>query len=526
MSTAVYRENDNDIAETGLWLGRFSLLYLGLPVLAFISYWLNSGAAIFFSTLLLFGGWHVWASQSQPPAPFFSGFKVISALVQRHSVVFAVFLLWCALSGTGGIGFQNSDYAASNALLKDLIENPWPLQLRANVPMVYYVCYYLPAAIIGKLMGWEAANFFIFLWTYFGLILIWSVTSLALRLDNLGLWRQLIAALVFIFFGGWDIIGAILSYSEEVLTPGVHMEWWAGIGQYSSNTTLLFWVPQHIIAPWLTTAFIMLAMQKNLGKNSIFLIAAFSFLWSPLASLGLLPFLLLTFVFDLMENKGAFIIGPANLFVAPAIAGLGVFYYSSNSFQFPNLWQFNDADFGGRYLLFILLECLPLTIPFLFQHLKQKIYLNKISLPPPILLSHREKTFGWMAALILLLLPLYKIGIMNDLCMRASIPALMILASFYLRVLRTEFRFQYAQIAAMCVCSLIGAGSAASELVRSVENYSAGIPKASTISSLLNAPDNSVIEQRAGNPDSFFWHWLGPIRSGVNGFSEKKSQIE
>lgn len=526
MSTAIYRESEKVINETGLWLGRFALLYLGLPVLAFVSHWLNSGAALFFATLLLFGGWHVWASASEPPVPFFSGFKVINALVQRHNIVFAVFLIWCTLSGTGGIGYQNSDYAASNALLKDLIANPWPLQLRENVPLVYYVCYYLPAAIIGKLMGWEAANFFIFLWTYVGLILVWSVTALALRLDNLGPWRQLIASLVFIFFGGWDIIGAIFSYSEDVLTPGVHMEWWAGIGQYSSNTTLLFWVPQHAIAPWLTTAFIILAVQKNLGKNSILLMASFSFLWSPMASLGLLPFLFLTFIFDVVENKGINIFGPANLFVAPAIASLGFLYYSSNAFQFPNIWQFDEAGFGGKYLLFILLECAPLTVPFLFQHFKQKHFLSEISLPPPIRLGHKQKLFGWFAALVLLLLPLYKLGIMNDLCMRASIPALLILASFYLRVLKVEFSFQYAQIAAVSICSLVGAGSATSELVRSVENYSARIPSLSSVSSLLNDPKNSVIDQRAGNPDSFFWRWLGPIRSRAQSFPGKKSQIE
>jgi hypothetical protein len=497
------------------------LLYLGLPVFLFAVHWLNLGAALFFSGILLLGLWQAWNIHARPNSLSLS--QLLSEFAEKHAIVFTVFLLWMTLSGVGGIGHQNTDYAASNALLKDLIDNPWPLHLRDRVPLVYYVCYYLPAALIGKWLGWNAAWLFIFVWTYIGLILFWSVLSIALGLDNLSRWRQLCAALVFVFVGGWDVLGALLNYPSEVLSPGTHIEWWAKVAQFSSHTTLLFWVPQHVLAPWLATAFLLLAVLRNLGSESIFLIAAFAFLWSPIASLGLLPFLGAMLVLQFMGNRGEGFINSTNVFVAPALALLGLFYYASNAFNFPNAWQWGEQDFARNYGLLIGLEVLPLALPFLLQHMKQKVFLNEISLPQPLQLNASEKAFGWAAIALLLVLPLYRIGIMNDLCMRASVPAILVLASFFLRVLRQEFTFQTLQRAAVAACLLLGAGSAASEIYRSLNHYSMRIPPREAVSSLLNSSENSVVEQRAGDPEAFFWHWLGPIRNGESRNPVQKS---
>jgi len=521
MSTAVYRRNDEENHDTASWLTRLALLYLGAPVFLFITHWLNLGAALFFSGILLLGVWQVWNFHARPTALSLS--QLISQCAEKHAVVFTVFLVWMALSGVGGIGHQNTDYAASNALLKDLIDNPWPLQLRDNVPLVYYVCYYLPAALIGKWLGWNAAWVFIFVWSYFGLMLLWSVLSVALGLESLPRVRKLCAALIFVFLGGWDVVGALLNYPIDVLIPGTHIEWWAKIGQFSSHTTLLFWVPQHVLAPWLATAFLLLALKRQLGIESILLIAAFSFLWSPMASLGLLPFLAVLFGFIFENNRSTAFINSTNFFVAPAFALLGLLYYASNAFRFATGWQWREQDFLRNYSLIFLLELIPLAAPFLFQHLKQKVFLNEISLPPPLLLSSAEKAFGWAAIITLCILPFYRVGLMNDLCMRASVPAILILGSYSLRVLRTEFTFQTLQRSAVAVCLLIGAGSAASEIHRSLSLYSARIPPRDAVSSLLNTPKNSVIEQRAGDPAAFFWHWLGPIRSTPNRNSTNQS---
>ncbi|NBO39106.1 hypothetical protein EBU99_11045 [bacterium] len=507
MSTAVYKEDEQAITQSGIWLVRACLVYLSLPILIFVSYWLNTGAALLFATLLIYGSYVSWSSE-EPPG---SAYEVFANLMTTHAIPFCLFFVWCALSGTGGIGFQNTDYAASNALLKDLIENPWPLQMKGNIPLVYYVSYYLPAALIGKLTNWTIANLFIFIWTFVGLSLVWSVLCLALKLTTLSRAKLTFAAFIFILFGGWDILGAALTYSSEILTPGTHIEWWASIGQFSSNTTLLFWVPQHVIAPWLMTSLLLLLLHRGIGHKSVLFLAACAFLWSPIACLGLLPFIAALFVRDIFTDKGANFLSSANFFVPPFVALLGFLFYSSNAFNFPNEWQFSHPNFWRNYSLLFLFEILPIAVPFLVQHRKAKIFLNEINLPPPLNLSRMEKLFGWIALLSLVILPFYKMGIMNDLCMRASIPGLFILMSFWLRVFRKEFTFEYIPLAAVFICTILGAGSAVSEIYRSFANYDVKIPDARSVGSLLTNPENSVIEQRAGNPNAFFWHWLGPI---------------
>lgn len=505
MSTAVYREDEQSFTENSNFLLLLSFLYLALPACLFAFGWLNTGAALCINVLLIYVGATAWKQLQLSDVS-----ASVRRLFETQHVPFAILLLWCSLSGTGGIGFQNTDYAASNALLKDLIENSWPLRMQNDTPLVYYVVYYLPAALIGKFLGWQIANLVLFTWTYLGLLLIWSLLSIAVRIDQLSPGRKLLAALMFVFFGGMDYFGALLNYGPETTQLGTHLEWWASIGQFSSNTTLLFWVPQHVLAPWLTTSALLLVLKRGSGAELIWCLTALSFLWSPMASLGLLPFLTILSVKTLMTRQYSSTLTVSNFFIGPAIAALAALFYSSNSFQFPTHWQLNNTGFTRNYLLLFALETLAVALPFFSQHLKAKVFLNQINLPPPLKLTGMEKTLGWSAVLILLLLPAYKFGIMNDLCMRASIPALFILFAFWLRVLRREFTNQYIPVTVTLVCLLLGSGSALSEIYRSLTQYSLQIRPMSSVSSLLNSPDNDVIQQRAGRIDAIYWRWLGP----------------
>lgn len=506
MSTAVYRENETVLAAHSRFLLAVSKVYLALPALLFSLWWLNTGGAVIGTLLLLYGVFFGTSSENQDSSFYQAAIDVF----KNNAAVALLLLFWCALSGTGGIGFQNSDYAASNALLKDLVQNPWPLQMNGNVPMVYYVLYYLPAALVGKLFGWQAANLFLFIWTYFGLLLLWSLFSLATRIDQLSAGRKLLAASAFILFGGWDFFGALITYGSERLSVGTHIEWWASIGQFSSSTTLLFWVPQHVIAPWIVTASLLLTLQRDVGQGVIWFLAALSFLWSPIASLGLLPFLGLCAVRDFRAGRIEANFSVANVFVGPALALIGLLFYSSNAFKFPNSWQFTEPDFFRNYILLFIFEALAIALPFFSQHLRAQVYLNQIDLPPPVRLTPTEKIMGWIALASLFILPLYKMGFMNDLCMRASVPALLVLFSFWVRVLRREFSYQYFPIAVLFFCTLIGSGSAIQEILRSTNNFSIQVPDVNNVSSLLNSSDNSIIDQRAGNKNSFFWKWFGP----------------
>ncbi len=160
--------------------------------------------------------------------------------------------LWVFLSGVGGYAFQNWDHHWRNAVLHDLITYNWPVVYSSPekgpiTMLVYYVGYWLPAALAGKIFGWQAANFVLFLWTWLGVFLVISHLSLKLKTTALK------AALLLIFFSGMDALGVLLFANEyPTLWPPIqHLEIWSGNLQYSSFTTQLFWVFNQVIPAWL-----------------------------------------------------------------------------------------------------------------------------------------------------------------------------------------------------------------------------------------------------------------------------------
>jgi len=100
---------------------------------------------------------------------------------------------------------------ASNSLLRDLIEKDWPLRfgtVDSQTYVVYYTGYYLPAAVIGKALGWSAANYFMLFWTLLGvgLAFSWFANLSQISFENHELRYPAVAA-YFCLAGGLDVIG-------------------------------------------------------------------------------------------------------------------------------------------------------------------------------------------------------------------------------------------------------------------------------------------------------------------------------
>ncbi len=154
------------------WLIKFSLGYLLLPFiifcLTFLKIWIG------FPIILLLG-WitlRIWKQKG--------ACGVVSGMSKRDLIVGLVILgFWVFLSGIGGFAFQNQDHFARNAIFKDLINFNWPvyypesenLLTNSSNALIYYVGYWLPAALFGKLFGWQVANIVLFIWTLLGVFL-------------------------------------------------------------------------------------------------------------------------------------------------------------------------------------------------------------------------------------------------------------------------------------------------------------------------------------------------------------------
>ena len=97
-----------------------SYLYLGAPIAIFLFGWLRLPIALLSVAALLLG-------VSLTLRKF--EYKDLKGALRSQFLVGAFFivLIWVALSGIGGFGYQNSDFSGRNAVFRDLINHAWPV---------------------------------------------------------------------------------------------------------------------------------------------------------------------------------------------------------------------------------------------------------------------------------------------------------------------------------------------------------------------------------------------------------------
>ena len=390
---------------------RITILYLTLPFIIFCMGWLRLFIAIPTIAIIL---WATWQLLKQTPTNqftfHFSRFTFYLLLITA---------LWTLLSGVGGYAFQNWDHHWRNAVLHDLINYDWPVfySTPESGPikmLVYYVGYWLPSALVGKILGWQAANFFLFLWTWLGILLV------TYHLGNFLKTSPVKAILLLIFFSGMDALGTLFLAPEyPTLFPAVtHLEIWSGGLQYSSITTQLFWVFNQAVPAWLCIAAL---ITLNSGEESqadtrstLAILWSLCFFFAPLASIGLLPYLLIE-IFKQTDFKSPFKkLRLDALLAAGIIFLLSSFFFTSNTAAQSRGFQ-------------------PLAIKdfLIFFMLEGGIFW--LLLAP---LKWRDPR--WMVTgLLLAIIPFIQLGSGNDFVMRASIAPL-----FYLMIMVGEVIFQ------------------------------------------------------------------------------------
>ena len=160
------------------WLFRITYLYLTIPFIIFCMGWLRLPIALPVIAVILWALWQLLSREQTTQSESLPLRLTLYALLATG--------LWAFLSGVGGYTFQNWDHHWRNAVLHDLITYHWPVIYSApeHGPvkmLVYYVGYWLPSALVGKIFGWKTANFFLFLWTWLGVFLVTLHLSLKLK---------------------------------------------------------------------------------------------------------------------------------------------------------------------------------------------------------------------------------------------------------------------------------------------------------------------------------------------------------
>lgn len=425
--------------RTATFLSAIAIAYLVIPYLLFLWGWIETPLALLFGALILLGAWLTVREYHGNFGSEAAATSYRPSTMTTLLTVMGVSVGLIMLSGIGGIGFQHYDWDKHNAVLSDLVHQVWPVGYTyygGPVALVYYIAYYLPAAWIGKIWGWPAANFGLAIWSAVGLSLtlffyLWLVRAR----------RVWLALLVFLFFSGLDVLGSLVTHSSlntlwpERLFPAVWSYWtnhdaWSA-WQYSSNLKLLFAVPNQAIAGWLLTSLLLLPLLAEKRSHSALFLWGLSALWSPFITIGLAPVLLVGMwpegqgnspdwkrIFSIQNLIGLLCLGIVSLFYAtkltPVEPLLDEGFRAGFYLALIDGWQqrFN-------YLLLLLLFYLLEFGLFGWLIWRAGVLRRKI-----------DRRLFWATTAWLLLLPLWVFGAVNDLVMRASIPALWVYTIF------------------------------------------------------------------------------------------------
>lgn len=380
------------------WIDRSTCAYLALPLLLFC-FWFTPPVAGVLLSLAGYGTYRVlWRSDARP-----------SGIPARWLIAAcALSLGWVAIAGVGHFFYANADWVMRDAVLHDLSIASWPTRYTAPDSTSFIlrapIGYFLPAGAFGRIAGPGAADVALYLWTVLG----WGLMlAAALRLFDTRA-QRILCLLVLVGFGGMDLLGHVWA-TRQAPPLGGHIEWWAQVIQYSSNTTLLFWAPNHALPAWMGAILILHHWRQPTLAAVTPLLAASIPLWSPLAAIGLFPF----FLFGLAWRRDfKLLLSLHSCFPFLPIALAVVLYLGMDAASVRHGWQIENfpstTSFAYYLVLFGLLEFGVLAL----------VLARLGPLDPPLR----------VALVVLCLLPLYSFGPGNDLAMRSSIPALTVLA--------------------------------------------------------------------------------------------------
>ena len=510
----------------------FSFTYLMLPLLIFLLGFLKPMFGIICGIALLC----VWrlsiTSKGNQNDIRVTGESESTIRIWEIVFLAMVSLVWCILGGQGGYFYQTSDWNERNAIFRDLIEREWPVYYdQTDTVLTYYIGHWLPAALVGKAVyilsgsaeiAWKIGNNALLLWSSLGII---ACLLLLFRVSRANTFRQRsIAVLIFVFFSGLDVIGTILQgWGLRDYFEIMHLEWWAGgdVYQYSSTTTGLFWVFNQAITAWIAALSFIHENRRGITCRNYGYIVVASLISSPLPTVGLFFIMAYAIVYSAVRHlkgrqlKAYFrdLISPGNvlivLFVFPVLA---LFLFGNSAVE-NTAAPSSPPAVRNKVIIAAVMFCLLVVLPWFvrkrgprrtMRFLASSFFILLIAYylltdtdsiyPVFILLDvgiyifllfpNEQRNYLFHAASVLLLLaPLLKIGIGADFCMRASIPALIVVMFLCIkRVIHGSGKGLRgnAVIRSLCgmaliIALLIGACTPMMEIYRGFARYQEGV---------------------------------------------------
>ena len=434
---------------------RLGYLWIILPIIIFFIGYCNLYTSIIGVSFILIASYFLFKSAPKIWIP--------QNKKEWFLVIFVgiISILWVYSSGIGAFAYQNTDHNCRNPIFELMVTQEWPvIDLNRNAILTYYTGFWFVPALIGKLfksinvgyitqLVWASIGVFLFLYYFLA-----AITK-----------KSLLPIIIVVFFSGMDIIGKFIFYPDFIKNYDItaHIEWWATYYQFSSMTTQLYWVFNQALPAWILT--ILLYHQKN-NKNILFLYTCL-FLFSTLPAIGLLPFIIYFMVKNGEDNlknvfskeyiKKMF----KNAFSVQNIIGLLI--------VFPVCYFYLSANIsGGKFEIFIPPMHYMISIFLLFFMLEAGIQLLLIAK------LNKFNPLFHICFICLWIFPFLYVGTAFDFCMRATIPALVILCLLIVKALENNEKFLYFALITVLV---IGAITPIHEFSRTIKNTLKGITK-------------------------------------------------
>ncbi len=395
----------------------YELIYITLPVIIFLFGWTRWYIAIICCLSGIFCYKRMFLDHSLKKQN--NNINVIPIIL----VIGCILLFFIGyLCSWGRWVFQETDYEKHNAILADLTNRSWPVYYHngnESSMLTYYIGQYILPSGIGKIFhSFRITEVATFVWSVIGIILVWLHLLKSLRIIHPA--NQICSLAVMFLFAPTSYFTRVLASLTYAQHSPINISEFIYISieaktciQYVSNYAQLSWAFPQIIVCWITV--LLLIDNKDNIKYYVPLILP-SMLYSILSFLGIVIIAFFYVLFILLRKRSFTawlkqIMSIENIVFAVTIGSVFISYYWGNVFSVkPDIVKFH-------------LSAVHLA-PWVFL-----VFYITCVLPYPLCLMkwYHKDVFFVIASAIISLLPLFCMGLFNDLMMRASIPAFFII---------------------------------------------------------------------------------------------------
>lgn len=130
-------------------------IYLLVPFLIFAAGWMKIYIAVPVILIALFCLFKMCKNPG-----FSAELQWNKSTVKKMLIVAGIVFFWVGISGVGGFSYQSDDHTWRNAIFETLVYEKWPVVTVEDIGGIptkrgfsYYMGFWLPAAIIGKVFG-------------------------------------------------------------------------------------------------------------------------------------------------------------------------------------------------------------------------------------------------------------------------------------------------------------------------------------------------------------------------------------